>query len=117
MVYKGKVVKVRTGHKGCGKICGFEDGHGMPGCNQANPTLHVMAYLDDLLVLTTSLPMGLHCQTPPRSGIEEVKDLLAQATSTTPCMQPCGTPDSEEMTNSTTQQPKTVKSKCCCVIQ
>ena len=86
MVYKGKVVKVRTGCKGCGKICGFEDGNGMPGCNQANPTLHVMAYLDDLLVLMTPLPMGLHCQTPPRSGIEEVKDLLAQATSTTPFM-------------------------------
>ena len=77
MAYKGKVVKVRTGCKGCGKICGFEDGNGMPGCNQANPTLHVMAYLDDQLVLKTSLPMGLHCQTPPWSGIEEVKDLLA----------------------------------------
>ena len=77
MVYKGKVVKVRTGHKGCGKIHAFEDGNGMPGSNQANPTLHVMAYLDDLLVLTTPLLMDLHCHTPPRSGIEEVKDLLA----------------------------------------
>ena len=61
-----------------------------------------MAYLDDLLVPTTSLPMGLHCQTPPRSGIEEVKDLLAQAASTTPCMDSCGTPGLEEMTDFTT---------------
>ena len=103
MVHKGKVVKVMMGHKGCGKIHGFEDGNGMPGCNQADPTLHVMAYLDDLLVPMTPLPMGLHCQTPARSGIEEVKDLLAQAASTTPCMQPCGTPGPEEMTNLTTQ--------------
>ena len=83
----------------------------------ADPTLHVMAYLDDLLVPMTPLPMGLYCQTPPRSGIEEGKDLLARAASTTPCMQPCGTPGLQEMTNSTTQQPKMVKSKCCCVVQ
>ena len=102
MVCKGKVVKVRMGCKDCGKIHGFEDGNGMPGCNWVDPTLHVMAYLDDLLVLMTPVPMGLHCQTPPRSRIEEMKDLLAQTTSTTPCMQPCGTPDLEEMTNSTT---------------
>ena len=102
MVHKGKVVKVTMGCKGCGKICGFEDGNGMPGCNQADPTLHVMAYLDDLLVPMTPLPMGLHCQTPPRFGIEEMKDLLAQATNTTPCMQPCGTLSLEEMTDSIT---------------
>ena len=71
MVHKGRVVKVRMGCKGCGKICGFGDGNGMPGSNRADPTLHVMAYLDDLLVPTTPLPMGLHCQIPPRSGIEE----------------------------------------------
>ena len=117
MVHKGKVVKVMTGHKDHGKICGSEDGNGMPGCNQADTTLFVLAYLDDLMVPTTPLPMGLCCQTPPRFGIWEMKDLLARATSTTPCMQPCGTPSSEKMTDSITQQPKTVKSKCCCVIQ
>ena len=76
-----------------------------------------MAYLDDLLVLTKPLPMDLNCQMPPRSGIEELKVLLAQATGTTPYMQPCGTPDPEEMTNPTTQQSKMVRPKCCCVIQ
>ena len=44
--------------KGCGKIHGFEDGNGVPGCNWADPTLHVLAYLDDLLVPKTPLPMG-----------------------------------------------------------
>ena len=49
MVYKGKVVKVRMGHKGCGKIHGSETSNGAPGCNQADTTLHVVAYLDDSL--------------------------------------------------------------------
>ena len=104
MVYKGKVVKVRMGCKDCGKIRGSETNNGMPCCNQAGTTLHVMAYLDDLLVSMTPLPMGLHCQAPVRSGIEEVKDLLALANSVTPYMLPCDTPGSEEMTNLTTQQ-------------
>ena len=81
MVYKGKV-KVTMGHKDHGKICGSETNNGVPCCNQAGTTLHVMA--------------------PMRSGIEEVKDLLAIAQSVTPCMLPCDTPGSEEMTNSTT---------------
>ena len=90
------------GHKGHGKICGSETSNGMPGCNQADTTLHVMAYLDDLLISMTPLPVGLHCQAPLRSGPEEVKDLLALATSVTPCMLPGDTPGSGEMTNSTT---------------
>ena len=102
MVYKGKVVKVRMGHKDHGKIHGSETNNGVPCCNQAGTTLHVMAYLDDLLVSTTPLPMGLHCQAPMRSRIKEVKDLLALANSVTPSMPPCDTPGSEEMTNSTT---------------
>ena len=102
MVHKGKVVKVMTGHKGHGKIHGSEDGNGVLGCNWTDPTLHVVAYLDDLLVPTTPLSMGLCCQTPPRFGIGEMKDLLAQAASTIPCMQPCGTLSSEEMTVSIT---------------
>ena len=104
MVYKGKVVKVRMGCKGCGKIHGSETSNGVPGCNQADTTLHVVAYLDDLLISRTPLPMGLCCQAPLRSGTEEVKDLLALATSVTPCMLPGDTPGSGETTNSTTQQ-------------
>ena len=111
MVYKGKVVNVRMGRKDCGKICGSEINNGMPFCNQAGTTLHVMAYLDDLLVSMIPLPMGSHCQAPMKSRIEEVKDLLALANSVTPCMPPCDTPGSEEMTNLTTQQMQTAKSK------
>ena len=114
MVYKGKVVKVRMGHKDHGKICGSETNIGMPCCNQAGTTLHVMAYLDDLLVSRTPLLMGLCCQAPIRTGIEEVKYLLVIAQSVTPCMLPCDTPGSEEMTNLTTQQLWTAKSRCCC---
>ena len=80
----------------------------------------VMAYLDDLLVHTTPSPpppFGICCQTPPKTGIEEVRDLLAQATGTTPCMQPCGTPDPKEVTNLTSKPPEMVNSKSCCVIQ
>ena len=104
MVIKGKAVKVRAGHKARGKIHGSETSNDMPGCNQADTTLYVMAYLDDLLVSRTPLPMGLHCQAPLRSGVEEAKDLLALATSVTPCMLPSDTPGLEETTNSTTQQ-------------
>ena len=103
MAPKGKVVKVRTEHKGCGKIHGFQCGNGMFGCNQAGSSMLVMAYLDDLLVHTSPLlplPFGLHCQTPPKTGVEEVRNLLAQATGTTPCMLPCGTPDPKEAIDS-----------------
>ena len=102
MVTKGKVVKVRMGHKAHGKICGSETSNGMPGCNQADTTVYVMAYLDGSLVSRTPLPMGLHCQAPLRSGAEEVKDLLAVPTSVTPYMLSSDTPGSEETTNSTT---------------
>ena len=102
MVHKGKVVKVRMGRKGCEKIHGSETNNGVPCCNWAGTTLHVMAYLDDLLVSTTPLPMGLHCQACVTSRIEEVKDLLALANSVTPCMPPSDTPGSEEMTSLTT---------------
>ena len=84
---------------------------------QIYTTLHVVAYLDDSLTFRTPLPMGLHCQVPLRSGIEEVKGLLALATSVTPCMLPADTPDSGETTNLTTQQTQRVKPKCCCVVQ
>ena len=114
MAPKSKVVKVRTECKSCGKICGFQ--HGMPGRNQAIPTLHVMACLDDLLIVTPppSLPplsFGLCCQTPPQTGIEEVRDLLALSTGTTPCMQPGSIPDPKEAIN------EQLESKCCCVLQ
>ena len=102
MVHKGKVVKVRMGHRGHGKICDSETSNDVPGCNQADTTLHVVAYLDDSLTSRTPLPMGLHCQAPLRSGTEEVMDLLALATSITPCMLPSDTPGSEETTNLTT---------------
>ena len=104
MVHKGKVVKVRMGCEGCGKICGAETSNSMPGCNQADTTLHVVAYLDDSLTFGTPLPIGLCCQASLRSGTEEVKDLLALATSVTPCMLPGDTPGSGETTNLTTQQ-------------
>ena len=106
MVYKGKVVKVRMGHKGHGKIRGSETSNGVPGCNQADTTLHVVACLDDLLTFRTPLPMGLHCQVLLRSGTEEVKDLLVLASSVTPCMLPSDTPGSGVTTNSTTQHVK-----------
>ena len=64
MVTKGKVVNVRMAPEAHGNICGFETSNGIPGCIQAGTTLHVMNYLDDLLVSGTPLPMGLHCQTP-----------------------------------------------------
>ena len=61
MVTKGKVAKVRLGHKAHGKIHGFKTSNGMPAYNQADTTLYVMAYVDDSLVSRTSLPMGLCC--------------------------------------------------------
>ena len=102
MVTKGKVVKVRTGCKAHGKIHGSETSNDMPCCNQADPPLYVMTYLDGLLASRTPLPMGLHCPAPLRSEAEEAKDLLALATSVTPCMLPGDTLCSEKTTNSTT---------------
>ena len=55
-------------HEAHGNICCLRTSSGMPGCNQADTTLHVINYLDDLLVSRTPLPMGLHCQAPLRSG-------------------------------------------------
>ena len=89
----------------------------MPACNQADTTPYVMAYVDDLLVSRTPLPMGLHCWDPLRPGVEEVRDLLALATSVTPCMLPSDTPGLEETINLTTQQMQRAKSKCCCTVQ
>ena len=80
MITKGKVVKLRTTPEAHGNICGFETSNGMPGCNQADTALHVMNYLDGLLVSRTPLPMGLHCQAPLRYGAEVLKELLAAAT-------------------------------------
>ena len=102
MVTKGKVAKVRLGHKPRRKIHGFKTSNGVPASNQADTTLYVMAYVDDSLVSRTPLPMGLYCWAPLRSGVEEVRDLLALATSVTPCMLPHDTPGSEETINLTT---------------
>ena len=104
MVTKGKVTKVRLGHKACGKICGSKTSNGVPASNQADNTPYVMPYVDDSLVSRTSIPMGLHCWAPLRPGMEEVRDLLALATSVTPCMLPSDTPGLEETINSTTGQ-------------
>ena len=120
MAPKGKVVKVRTEHKAYGKIRGFWCGNGMFGCNHAGSSVLIMAYLDDLLVCKAPLPpllFGMHCQNPPQIGVEEVRDLSAWVTGTTPCMLPCGTPDPKEVTNPTSEQSKMVNSKCCCIIQ
>ena len=84
MVTKGKVAKIRLGHKAHRKIHGSKTSNGMPACNQADNTPYVMAYMDDLLVSGTPLPMGLHCWAPLRPGAEEVRDLLGLATSVTP---------------------------------
>ena len=89
----------------------------MPACNQADNTPYVMPYVDDSLVSRTPLPMGLHCLALLRPGAEEVRDLLALATSVTPCMLPSDTPSSEEAINLTTGQMQRAKSKCCCAIQ
>ena len=75
MITKGRVVKVRTGCKACGKIHGSETNNGMSGCNQEDTTLYVMTYLDDSLVSRTPLPMGLHCQAPLRLEAEIPKGL------------------------------------------
>ena len=64
MVTKGKVVNVGMALEAHGNICGSETSNGVLCCIQADTTLHVMNYLDDLLVSGTPLPMGLHCQTP-----------------------------------------------------
>ena len=50
MATKGKVVNVRTAPEACGNIHGFETSNGIPDCIQAGTTLHVMKYMDDLLV-------------------------------------------------------------------
>ena len=68
MAPKGKVVKVRTEHKGYGKIHGFPCANGMFGCNHAGSSVLVMAYFDDLLVHKAPLPplpFGIHCQSHP----------------------------------------------------
>ena len=101
MITKGKVVKPRMAPEAHGNIHGFETSNGVPDCNQADTTLHVMNYLDGLLVSRKPQPMGLHCQTPMRSGAEVPKELLAAATSVTLCMLPGGTHGSGETTNST----------------
>ena len=64
MVTKGKVVNVRMAPEAHGNIHVFETSNGIPDCIQASPTLHVMNYMDDLLVFRKPLPMGLHCQPP-----------------------------------------------------
>ena len=120
MSHKGKVAKVRTECKGYGKIHGFSCANGMFGCNHAGSSVLVMAYLGNLLVRKAPLPplpFGICCQNPPQTGVEEVRDLLAQVTGTTPCMLPCGIPDPEEVTNPTSKQSEMVNSKCCCIIQ
>ena len=104
MITKGKVVKLRTAPETHGNICGLETSNGMPGCNQADTTLHVMNYLDGLPVSRTPLPMGLHCQAPLKYGAEVPKELLAAATSVTLSMLPDGTPGSGETTNLTARQ-------------
>ena len=113
---KGKVVKIRTVHEAHGIIHGFETSNGVPACNWADTTLHVMNYLEDLLVSRIPLPMGLHCQTSLRSGAGVPKELLVAATSVTLCMLPSGTPGSEDTTNSTAQQMQKANSKCCIVL-
>ena len=69
MVTKGKVAKVRPGHKAHGKICGFKTSNGMPACNQADTTPYVMAYVDDLLVSRTH-PYQWDCIAGPLWGLE-----------------------------------------------
>ena len=76
MVTKGKVAKVRLGHKTCGKIHGFKTSNGMFACNQADTTPYVMAYVDDSLVSRTPLPMGLHCWGPDRLVLRGTKPML-----------------------------------------
>ena len=68
MVTKDKVANVGMALEACGNICGSETSNGTPCCIQAGTALHVMNYLDDLLVPRTPLPMGLCCQTPLMSG-------------------------------------------------
>ena len=50
MFTKGKVVNVRMAPEAHRNILGFETSNGIPSCIQAGTTLHVMNYLDDLLV-------------------------------------------------------------------
>ena len=68
---------------------------------QGGTALHVMNYLDDLLVPRNPLPMGLHCQTPWKSGAKLPKELLVTATDVTFCMLPGGIPNTGEPTNLT----------------
>ena len=76
-----------------------------------------MNYLDDLLVSGTPLPMGLHCQTPLKSGAKLPKELMAMATDVTLSMLPGGTPNTGKPTNLTAQQMQKARPKCCCLVQ
>ena len=109
MVTKGKVAKVGTALEAHGNICGSETSNGIPCCIQAGTALHVMNYLDDLLVPKTPLPVGLHCQTPLMFEVGLPKKLLATATDVTLSMLPGGTFDIGEPTNLTAST--NVKSK------
>ena len=91
MVTKGKVANVGMALEAHGNIHGSETSNGIPCCIQAGTALHVMNYLDDLLVPRTPLPMGLHCQNPLMCGVKLPKELLATVTDVTLSMLPGGT--------------------------
>ena len=117
MVTKDKVVNAGMVPEACGKIPGSEASNGIPCCIQAGTALHVMNYLDDLLVPRLSLPMGLHCQTPLMSGVKLPKELLATVTDVTLSTLPGDTPNIGDPTNLTALQMRRAKSKCCCLVQ
>ena len=64
MVTKGKVANVGIVLEAHGDIHGFKTSNGIPCCIQAGTALHVMYYLDDLLVPRTPLPWACIARPP-----------------------------------------------------